>query len=544
MGVPLRALASYLRGLGIERIDFEPRRGDVSFNVFGLARERKVPPERLAEDLASSIDHPLVDRAEAIGGFVNIYLDREEFVKQLWREALSPDYGRQNQGRTIVIDFSSPNVAKPMHVGHLRSTIIGNALRRILKFAGNNVIGINYLGDVGTQFGALIAAYKRWVDREKLQEDPIKELLRIYVKFHEEAERDPSLEEEARREFERLEKGDEENRRLWREFVDLSLKGFEKIYSRLGVEFDIVTGESAFVEGARKIAEELLEKGIAVIGKEGQKKGAIVADLEDEGLNHPVLLKSDGTTIYLSRDLASLLWRVKEFDPDALIYVVAIEQSLHFKQLFSIARKLGIDKELVHLAFGMVHVEGMRLSTRRGQVLFLEDVLNRAVERAAEEMKERGTYTPSDAERIGVSAVIFWMLKYEPNKDITFRWRDVVSFTGETGPYVQYAYVRAKHILEKGEKEMEPAVPDDREWELVKAVARFPLVIEAVSKRYQPHVLARHLLSLASTFHNFYERERVVGHPREPFRLWLTAAVKNVLERGQHLLGMKPPERM
>jgi len=457
---------------------------------------------------------------------------------------LSQDFGKQHQGRTIVIDYSSPNVAKPMHVGHLRSTIIGNSLRRILKFTGNRVIGLNYLGDVGTQFGALIAAYKRWVDREKLQEDPIKELLRIYVKFHEEAEKDPALEDEARKEFERLEKGDPKNVRLWKEFRNLSLRGFEKIYRRLGVEFDIVTGESAFVEGAKKIAHELLEKCIAVVGTGGQKKGAIVADLEEEGLDHPVLLKSDGATIYLSRDLASLLWRVEKFDPDALIYVVAIEQSLHFKHIFAIARKLGIDRELVHLAFGMVHVEGMRLSTRRGQVLFLEDVLNRAVERAAEEMKARGTYTPSDAEKIGVSAVVFWMLKYEPNKDVVFRWKDVVSFTGETGPYVQYAYVRAKHILEKGEKEMEPDTPDDREWELVKAVARFPRVVDTASRKYSPHVLARYLLTLAASFHNFYEKERVVGHSREPFRLWLTAAVKNVLEKGQELLGMKPPERM
>lgn len=542
--MPLTALATYLRRMGVEKIDFEPKRGDVSFNVFKLAKERKVAPERAAEEIASSLDHPLVERVEAINGFVNIYLNRKEFVKQLWERALSPDYGKQSQGRTIVIDFSSPNVAKPMHVGHLRSTIIGNTLRRILKFTGNKVIGINYLGDVGTQFGALIAAYKRWVDKEKLQEDPIKELLRIYVKFHEEAEKNPSLEDEARKEFEKLEKGDAENTRLWKEFRELSLKGFEKIYKRLGVEFDIITGESAFVEEAKKISRELLEKGIAVIGTEGQKKGAIVANLENEGLNHPVLLKSDGTTIYLSRDLASLLWRVKEFNPDTLIYVVAIEQSLHFKQLFTIARKIGINKEMIHLAFGMVHVEGMRLSTRRGQVLFLEDVLNRAVERAAEEMKKRGTYTPSDAERIGTSAVVFWMLKYEPNKDVVFRWKDVVSFTGETGPYVQYAYVRAKHILEKGEKEMELDIPDDREWELVKTVARFPIIIDTVSKKYQPHILARYLLSIASSFHNFYEKERVVGHKRESFRLWLTASIKNVLSRGQELLGMKPPERM
>ncbi len=545
---PYREVEEYVSSLaGVPvRGEIPPEgKGDYAFPLgFRLARVLRRSPAEISREIAERIEHPLVERAVPEGGYVNIFFDREEFVKRLWEEAVSPGFGRGEEGRRYVIDYSSPNIAKPMHVGHLRSTIVGESLKRILTYLGNEVVGLNYLGDIGTQFGALIVAYRRWVDEKALEEDPIKELLRIYVKFHEEVEKDPSLEEEARRELEKLEAGDPENVSLWERFKELSLKGFERIYRRLGVSFDVVTGESEFVEGARRISQELLEKGIAKVWEEGEKKGAIVADLEKEGLNHPVLLKSDGTTIYLSRDLASLLWRVKEFEPDALLYVVAIEQSLHFRQLFTIARKLGINKELVHVSFGMVHVEGMRLSTRRGQVIFLEDILDTAVERVAAEMKGRGTYSPEDAEKIGVSSVVFWMLKTELNKDVRFRWEDVTSFTGESGPYVQYAYVRARNILEKKSGPFELLPPDDAEWRLIKLIARFPIVLRESARRYSPHVLARYLLDLATRFHNFYDHNRVLGDPREGFRLWLVTAVKNVLETGQELLAMRPPSRM
>ncbi|NPA86647.1 MAG: arginine--tRNA ligase [Candidatus Diapherotrites archaeon] len=545
---PYRELEAYVEklvGFPVKGSIPPEEKGDYAFPVgFRLAKEWKVSPEEAARRVAEKVDHPLVERVNVEGGYLNVFFNRRAFLERIWEDALSPHYGSASQEKTYVIDYSSPNIAKPMHVGHLRSTIIGESLKRILRYLGNRAIGLNYLGDIGTQFGALIVAYRRWVDEKRLQEDPIKELLRIYVKFHEEAEKDPSLEEEARREFEKLEKGDPENVALWKKFRELSLKGFERIYRRLGVEFDVIVGESDFVEDAKRIARELLEKGIAVVWEEGEKKGAIVADLEAEGLNHPVLLKSDGTTIYLSRDLASLLWRIREFDPDALLYVVAIEQNLHFRQLFTIAHKMGIDRELVHVSFGMVHVEGMRLSTRRGQVLFLEDILDTAVAHAAEEMKKRGSYSPEDAENIGVSSVIFWMLKTEPKKDVTFRWKEVTSFTGETGPYVQYAYVRARNILEKKSGPISVLDPDDAEWELIKKIARFPLILEESARRYSPHVLARYLLDLATVFHHFYDHNRVIGSPREPFRLWIVRAVENVLGIGQKLLAMRPPRRM
>ena len=352
------------------------------------------------------------------------------------------------------------------------------------------------------------------------------------------------MEEEARRELEKLEAGDPENVELWKRFKELSLKGFQRVYDRLGVSFDVVVGESDFVEDARRISKELLKKSLALVADKGEKEGAIVADLEREGLDHPVLLKSDGTTIYLSRDLASLLWRVNRFNPDSLLYVVAIEQSLHFKQLFSLARKLGVSQELVHVSFGMVSVEGMRLSTRRGQVVFLEDILDTAVEYASREMEKRGSYNPEDAEKIGVSSVIFWMLKTEPKKDVTFRWEEVTSFTGETGPYIQYAYVRANKILSKTKNTPSFDVPDDGEWKIIKQIAIFPFIVKESARKYSPHILARYLLDLSTSFHYFYDHNRVLGDEREGIRLWIVSAVRNVLKIGMDLLAMKTPQVM
>ncbi len=525
--------------------DPPPGKGDIALPIgFLLSRKYKKPPEMLSEEFAHSLELSFVERAVPEGGYVNIFFDRDKFLHLIWKDTISSFFGSDREGRTYVIDYSSPNIAKPMHVGHLRSTVIGESLKRILSHLGNKVIGLNYLGDIGTQFGSLLVAYKRWVDKKRLEEEPIRELFRIYVKFHEEVEKDPSLEEEARKELELLESGDKERVELWKRFKELSIKGFERIYNRLGVSFDVVVGESDFVERAKTLSRELLERGIAFIGEEGDKKGAILANLEDEGLDHPVLLKSDGTTIYLSRDLASLLWRAEQFNPDVLLYVVALEQNLHFKQLFSLARKLGIEKELVHVSFGMVHVEGMRLSTRKGQVLFLEDVLDKAVSMVGEEMKQRGTFSPNDAEKIGVSALTFWMLKTENNKDVTFRWKDLTSFGGESGPYIQYSYVRAKNILSKTESSMNPFTPTDEEWNLIKLFPFFEISIRESARRYSPHILARYLLQLSTQFHHFYDHNRVIGDRREPLRLWMVKSVENILKIGQHLLVMKPPERM
>jgi arginyl-tRNA synthetase len=545
---PYREIDDYISSLSGIKTEgtFPPEgRGDYAFPIgYQLAKVLRKSPQEAVEELAERINHPLIEGVVTEKGYLNLTFNREKFLKEIWEEALKPFYGSDREGRTYVIDYSSPNIAKPMHVGHLRSTILGESIKRLLTHLGNKVIALNYLGDIGTQFGALIVAYRRWVDEKKLEEDPIRELLRIYVKFHEEVEKDPSLEEEARRELEKLEAGDPENVALWKRFKELSLKGFERVYKRLGVSFDVIIGESEFVEDARRISRELLEKGIAIIAQEGNKKGAIVANLEEEGLDHPVLLKSDGTTIYLSRDLASLLWRYRKYNPDALLYVVAIEQNLHFKQLFAIARKLGVSSDLVHVSFGMVHVEGMRLSTRRGQVVFLEDILDTAVKYAAEEMKKRNSYNPEDAEKIGVSSVVFWMLKTEPKKDVNFRWDEVTSFTGETGPYVQYAYVRANKILEKAGSEPTFSIPDDAEWKLIKLIALFPSVIKESAKKYSPHILAHYLLDLSTEFHHFYDHNRVLGDEREGIRLWIVSAVRNILGIGMDLLAMKAPSQM
>ncbi len=503
----------------------------------------KRDPASVAEEIRDSIEHPLVKEVEVLGGYVNIYLDRRAVVERIFDEVISPDYGSSEGRNHYVIDYSSPNIAKPMHVGHLRSTIIGESLKRILTFRGHKVTGINYLGDIGTQFGIVIAAYKLWKDKYSF-EDPIKDLLDMYVRYNQLMEEDPYFENVARSELEKLEAGDPENIEIWKKVKELSLKGFDRVYKRLGVTFDVITGESEFVEPAKRLSMELINKGIAFIPEEGPKKGAVVADLEKEGLDHPVLLKSDGTTMYLSRDLASLKWRYETFKPTHYLYVVAIEQSLHFKQLFSLANKIGIEGEKKHISFGMVHVEGMRLSTRKGQVVFLEDVLNTAVSYVSEEMEKRGTYNPEDAERIGVSSVIFWMLKIENNKDITMRWKDVTSFTGESGPYVQYAYVRSKHVLERFEGSYKTGTSSDDEWTLIKDLLLFPEILNEVERSLEPHRLARHLLKLSSDFHHFYEHNRIIGSEKESFRAWITKGVNNVLRQGQYLLGMKPPEVM
>jgi len=359
--------------------------GDLAMPVgFKLAKTRGVPPQEAAKEFAEKINHPLIERVETSGGYVNVFLKRAEIAKDILKKAIKENYGAERaKEERVVIDYSSINVAKPMHV-----------------FRGIEAIGINYLGDIGTQFGKLIVAYKKWVDEEALEQEPIKELLRIYVKFHEEAEKNPELEEEAREAYRRLEEGDKEYVELWRMFRELTIRYAEKIYELLGVEFDEISGESFYVERARELAETLLKMCVA---ERDPETGAIIVDFGDWGKD--VILKSDGTTLYLSRDLAALLDRVERYNPRKLIYVVGSEQSDHFRKLFWLARKLGVEKELVHVPFGLINLPEGKMSTRKGRVIFLEDVLRKAISLAGEEMEKRGTYNEEDARKIGVGAV-------------------------------------------------------------------------------------------------------------------------------------------
>ncbi len=480
------------------------------------------------------IEHPLAKEYWQEGGHVYINFDREVYTRSLLFPPPSYPY-------TVVIDYSSPNIAKPMHVGHLRSTVIGESLKRIYKFFGGKVVGLNFLGDIGTQFGSLIVAYRKWVDEGKLLEDPIRELLRIYVKFHEEVEKNPSLEEEAKRELKKLEEGDSSNLELWKRFRELSIKGFQKVYDILGVEFDVITGESEFVDMARKVVEELLEKGIARVEEEGKKKGSVVVDLGGE-LDTPVLMKSDGTTLYLSRDLASLLWRYERWKPDYLIYVVAREQRLHFKQLFALARRLGIPSNLVHVSFGMIHLKEGKMSTRKGRVVFLEDVIKELEKHVVMEMEKRGTDT-SEATKLTVNALVYWILKYEPDKDVVFDYSKVSEFRGETGVYTSYAYVRAKHVYERGGSG-ELGIPSEEEWPVVKKLGMFHYFARESMRKNTPHYLARYLYDLSSEYHRFYDSHRIIGSSRESFRLWMNERVLETTGKAMELLAMKKVERM
>ncbi|RLE72368.1 MAG: arginine--tRNA ligase [Thermoprotei archaeon] len=530
--------------------------GDLTTSAaFKLAKIEKTSPERIAEKIKKDIENsPWISSIQIVKGYVNVFLKRPLFTKNVVDEALREDYGVRDlgKGKTIVIDYSSPNVARPMHVGHLRSTILGGSLHRIYSLLGYRVVGINYLGDVGTQFGKLIYAYKKWVNLKALEKEPIKELFRLYVKFHAEAEKQPELEEAAKEEYRKLEEGEEEHVKLWEKFRTLSIEGFKKVYNLFGINFDEISGESFYIEEAKRLAEELLKKGIAKIGEKGGKKNAVIADLEKWGLNHPVLLKSDGTTLYLSRDLAALVDRCRKYRFHKAIYVVGREQALHFKQLFKIAELMGLPcGNLYHLSFGHLRLPEGKMSTRKGRVIFAEEVLERAVNLAREEIKKRWNEDrPEDALKIGVAAVAYAILKSEPEKDIVFKWEKILSFEGETGPYLQYSLTRAKKILEKAGIEPDE-LPENftvngYEWELVKAIARFPLAVLQAAEKIRPHLLAKYAFSLADIFNKFYEKCPVLRSPpeKQELRLLLVKAFYNTMRKALYLLLIPEPEQM
>ncbi len=530
--------------------------GDLTTNAaFKIAKKENLKPEAVAERIKARIEKSSwVASVQIIRGYVNVFLDRGLFTRMVLDEAMHENYGARDvgKGKTIVIDYSSPNVARPMHVGHLRSTVIGGSLYRIYSLLGYKVVGINYLGDVGTQFGKLIYAYKKWANPKALEENPVRELFRLYVKFHSEAEKSPELEEVAKAEYRKLEEGEAEHVELWRKFRALSIKSFKKVYNLFGIEFDEISGESFYIEEAKKLTKELLERGIAKIGEKGEKKNAVVADLEKWGLNHPVLLKSDGTTLYLSRDLAALVDRCRKYSFHAAIYVVGREQILHFKQLFKIAELMELPcKNLHHLSFGHLRLPEGKMSTRKGRVVFAEEVLERAISLAREEIKKRWNEDrPEDALKIGVAAVAYAILKSEPEKDIIFKWEKILSFEGETGPYLQYSLTRAKKILEKAGVESsklpENFTVDSYEWELVKAIARFPRITLQAAEKMRPHLVAKYAFSLADAFNKFYEKCPVLRSPPEKLglRLSLVKAFYNTMKQTLYLLLIPEPERM
>ncbi|MGI6569782.1 MAG: arginine--tRNA ligase [Caldicoprobacterales bacterium] len=536
-----------------------PDMGDLALPCFKLSKTLRKSPVQIAQELASAIpQNEHVNKVESLSGYLNFFLNRDKFTGSILTYILKAgaSFGASDlgKGKNIVIDYSSPNIAKPFHVGHLRSTSIGNSLYRIFEFMGYNCIGINYLGDWGTQFGKLIAAYKKWGNEQAVQEGLINELVALYVKFHQEAEKDPALDEEARQWFVRLEQGDPEARRLWQWFIDISLKEYHKIYELLGVSFDSYNGESFFNDKMQPVIQELQDKGLL---KESQ--GAMIVDLEEEGMPPCLILKTDGSTLYATRDITAAIYRKKTYDFEKCIYVTGVSQSLHFKQWFKVIEKMGYDwhKDLHHVPFGTVSIGGEKLATRTGKVVLLEEILSKAIEKTLETIESKNPNLENKhevAQQMGVGAVIFSDLFSNRIKDVSFSWDEILNFDGETGPYVQYTHARACSVLRKAAESGSKAAADfdsslissREEYQLVKSLSLFPEKVKQALDDLEPSILTRYLVNLAQDFNRFYHEHPILtDNPAlRSARLALVQAAKHTLCNGLHLIGLQAPERV
>jgi arginyl-tRNA synthetase len=525
--------------------------GDYSTNaamVYG--KQLKVSPKELAGKLVEYLEAnkvPAIVKIEIAGpGFINFHLSNNFFTTSVG-EIISQDKSFGNsttgKGRKVLVEFSSPNIAKPFSIGHLRSTVIGDAVARILGAVGYKVIRDNHLGDWGTQFGKMISAIKRWGDENMIakSENPVKDLVALYVKFHEEAEKDPKLEDEGREWFAKLEQGDAEAKRLWKKCIDWSLVEFKKIYKKLGVAFDTELGESFFEDKMSQVLKELEERNLLK-----KSEGAELVFFEGDKYPPLMIKKSDGSTLYATRDLAADKYRLETYGNDiTIVNEVGIEQSLYFKQLLEVEKRLGWikDGQRVHVSHGLYRFKDGKMSTRKGNVIWLEDILSEAITRASEINKDT-------AEAVGIGAIKFNDLKREAKQDILFNWEEVVNLKGDSGPYLQYSYARARSILEKGRIEgivttAKAELPKDTS-ELEKLLYRFPEVVERAGKEYSPHLIATYLIMVAASFNNYYAKNKIVDakDPISPYKLALTEAFSVVLKNGLNLLGIEAPEKM
>lgn len=540
---------------GLIEIPPRPEMGDYAFPCFQLAKVMRKAPNMISGELAENINKDGFEKVEQLGPYVNFFVDKGVFSKNTIEKVLEEgdNYGASNigEGKNVCVEYSSPNIAKPFHVGHLFTTAIGNALYKMYKKEGYNAIGINHLGDWGTQFGKLISAYHRWVDEEALEADPIKELLRIYVKFHDEAEKDPSLEDEGRAYFKALENGDPEAEALWKRFRDLSLKEFERVYDILGVNFDSYNGEAFYNDKMDVVVNELKEKKLLV-----ESNGAQVVMLEDYNMPPCIVLKADGASIYATRDLAAAMYRKKTYDFYKSIYVVGTPQALHFKQVFKVLELAGHEwaNDCVHVGFGLVKFADRKLSTRKGEVVLLDDLIRESVEKTLEVINEKNPELENKeevAKKIGVGAVIFTYLKNSREKDIVFDWKEILSFDGETGPYVQYAYARAKSILRRAEgisKEVDYSkLSSKEEFELVKTLDNFKNQILLALDKLEPSIVTRYTIEVAKAFNKFYNAHSILNLEDEVLkatRLKLVEASAQVIKNGLDLLGIDVVEKM
>lgn len=529
--------------------------GDYSFPCFQLAKTLRKNPAQIATELASTLD--LEDFAEVknVGPYINFFLDRKNFENQVINIIIEKkeNFGKSEmgKGKTAIVEFSSVNIAKPFHIGHIRSTVIGDALRNIHEFLGYNTIATNYIGDYGTQFGTMIAAYKLWGDDEKLNANPIQELLNLYVRYNTEASENEEMMDAARQEFKNLEEGEEEATRLWSWFKEISFNEFDRVYKLLDIDFDNYKGEAYYSEYMPAILEELKEKNLLV-----ESDGAQIIDLSEFDLPPSIIIKSNGSSAYITRDIATAINRKKEYNFDENLYVVATQQNLHFQQLWRILELMGYDlyKGCKHISFGMVSLKDQTLSTRKGQVVFLEDVLNKAIDKTREIMENRED-TVDDIDEVsrivGIGAVKFQELYNNRIKDYVFDWDEVLNFDGETGPYVQYTYARAKSVLRKaGIDEIKPLdiekITSDEEFTLVKKLAGFEDVVIKAKEKYEPSLITRHLTDIAKSFNKFYNSSKIMVEDEKlkEERLALAYVTAIVIKTALGLLGIRTVEKM
>ena len=530
--------------------------GDYAFPVFSLAKTYRKAPNIIAEELANKISSDEnFEKIENKAAYLNFFINKDKLTESVLNEIVdkgntfgSSDLG---QGKTVIVEYSSPNIAKPFHIGHIRTTVIGNSLYKIYKYLGFNTVTINHLGDYGTQFGMLISAYKKWGDREVIEADPINELLKLYVKWNKEAETDEKLRDEARYWFKELENKNVEALELWQWIRDVSLKEFNKVYDMLNIEFDSYAGESFYSDKMPAVLEEMKKSGIMK-----ESEGALIVDLEAYSMPPALIQKSDGSTLYTTRDITAALYRKEKYDFYKNIYVVGSQQNLHFKAWIKIVELMGYDwaKDCIHIPFGMVSLEGSTLSTRKGNVVFLEDVLNTAVENTLKIINERNPNLEDKdlvAKQIGIGAVIFQELFNQRIKDYVFSWERTLSFDGETGPYVQYTHARTNSLLEKGEFNIEDTVDykllgSEEEINIVRLIYDFPEIVIDSMEKNEPFFITRHIVELAKAFNKFYNSSPIIIEDLElkKARLMLTYSVKTVIKIGLSLLGIEAPLKM
>lgn len=543
-----------------EMLEIPPdkKMGDYAFPCFRLAKQLRKAPVLIAKEIAEALqEKDAFEKAEAVGPYVNVYVRAEKIV-DLVTEAFGQQerFGssEEGKGKTIVLDYSSINIAKPFHIGHLRTTVIGNSIHKLYRYLGYNTVRVNHLGDWGTQFGKLVVAYRMWGNKELVEQQGIQGLLDLYVRFHQEAKIHPELDDEARATFTAMEHGDEEILAIWKWFIEISLKEVAKVYDLLDVQFDSYNGESFYMDKVGAVVQELKEKGLLK-----ESDGAQIVDLSEYNMPPCLVLKKDGSSLYHTRDLAAAIYRKNTYDFYKCIYVTAFDQGLHFAQFFKVLELMGYEwsKDLVHVPYGLVSLESGKMSTREGQVVFLQDLLDEAIAKTREIILEKNPELENVdevAKQVGVGAVVFNDLFNNRIKDVVFSWDKVLNFDGETGPYVQYTFARASSILRKAgysdfhaEDMKGSCLNDEYAQEILKTIEEFPKKVKEAAERYEPYVITRFTVSLASAFNKFYHEDPILSAETEEIkkaRLALTKMVTVVLKEGLSLIGVQAPEKM